>query len=795
LKGANGVELPLVADGRSSIDDMVLEVVGCSSTTIAETVIGCYERIGENHGRPLFQRVGWAPGAPTGVLIYYWDDRDGQSMSGWWFGPEIGGDQVWAFNGNRASPTPPAVGWRVPWDGPVDARMRLKLQGVRRPGEIPAGPTIPAKRPRSANGGWAGNGQDPDGRFIIPPTEAQAQAEEMRRAAERGAEQARLERLARQREQREDQAVLTVRKVITSLSAATFDTFEQCRQDLEQALEANKEAMGPHANRVSWEARDAVKQALLRLQQEAVESVRQILQQVTTVALEDWETRRDSLAAEQVRLEEWLGDQASTIASEAAEALTQAQRRVDQLAANAVRKVIRRLADEITLENADHLRDELEQALTRQRDRMTIQLERVQDEAAEALLEAQQRVQELLEERAARQREADRVELLVGELVDGVVEAEEEAERAIAASKAVACGDLRPEEALTAAQIAEDSQEAARARLRSSQVAVGKCVCEYESLLSAVESLAEARTQLGKLQARVVCMLEELEDAAGSLRVTRERAARRATVARKEREQRELFDSYDADGDRLLCRKEVAAFAEGEYDMLEVREEFLDRITAVLGACGEDGFGGVPFERFARLRQMLAIERSEVRARARKAEEEERRRREREEAEKRQLDMAERTERARALLVACGCIVPEVNSGMLTADGAAAPLQAEDRLSSGELRAAADAAEAALAGLAGALDRAQAKLREATVVLSTDLAHMLQPEVEDLTLRLGRDVAKLDRLRALVRSARSRANRKEQDEEKARKQRKAFAKLERAYDRLDEGESDEEEWN
>merc|ERR1711862_814009 len=52
-------------------------------------------------------------------MIYFWDQRDGPSFSGWWFGPKIGGDQVWAYHAAQAA-TPPKSGWKVPYDGPVD---------------------------------------------------------------------------------------------------------------------------------------------------------------------------------------------------------------------------------------------------------------------------------------------------------------------------------------------------------------------------------------------------------------------------------------------------------------------------------------------------------------------------------------------------------------------------------------------------------------------------------------------------------------------------------------------------
>ena len=50
--------------------------------------------------------IPWYPNFPNSqvtVLIYYWDDRDGSSFSGWWIGPKVGGDQVWSHADNRTT--------------------------------------------------------------------------------------------------------------------------------------------------------------------------------------------------------------------------------------------------------------------------------------------------------------------------------------------------------------------------------------------------------------------------------------------------------------------------------------------------------------------------------------------------------------------------------------------------------------------------------------------------------------------------------------------------------------------
>ena len=76
--------------------------------------------------------------------IYFWDDRDGPSMNGWWIAPVVGGEQVWAFNPSKNS-TPPPRGWRVPWhEEKPDANVQMSLTA-----------TQPAGQKRSLEGGAA----------------------------------------------------------------------------------------------------------------------------------------------------------------------------------------------------------------------------------------------------------------------------------------------------------------------------------------------------------------------------------------------------------------------------------------------------------------------------------------------------------------------------------------------------------------------------------------------------------------------------------------------------------------
>ncbi|CAE7194909.1 unnamed protein product, partial [Symbiodinium necroappetens] len=87
-------------------------------------VRGNFTANGQNHGKPTYKKEDLEFGDHQvnglDVMLYYWDERDGPNFCGWWFGPKVGGDQVWAYHPSRQSLTPPTKGWKVPYDGPVD---------------------------------------------------------------------------------------------------------------------------------------------------------------------------------------------------------------------------------------------------------------------------------------------------------------------------------------------------------------------------------------------------------------------------------------------------------------------------------------------------------------------------------------------------------------------------------------------------------------------------------------------------------------------------------------------------
>eukprot|EP00971_Amphidinium_carterae_P275941 5475345-Amphidinium_carterae.1 len=119
-------------------EGLKLVAKGGQDDVIRNIVVGSYHAHGENHGRKVvtshtsgklseifmerdsrrlayvynlnsgkFNSAPWhaltvaslvwrrdAMAGENEVLIYYWDDRDGSSLAGWWIAPTIGGDEV-----------------------------------------------------------------------------------------------------------------------------------------------------------------------------------------------------------------------------------------------------------------------------------------------------------------------------------------------------------------------------------------------------------------------------------------------------------------------------------------------------------------------------------------------------------------------------------------------------------------------------------------------------------------------------------------------------------------------------
>ena len=91
---------------------------GRHGNTGIECLAGDYFENWENHSHAVYTKRIQPESKDTAdnVTLYYWDERDGEKCSGWWFGNGIAGQRVWSRNPSNAR-TPPATGWLAPWDG------------------------------------------------------------------------------------------------------------------------------------------------------------------------------------------------------------------------------------------------------------------------------------------------------------------------------------------------------------------------------------------------------------------------------------------------------------------------------------------------------------------------------------------------------------------------------------------------------------------------------------------------------------------------------------------------------
>lgn len=275
----------------------VFQVSGCNNPTVANIIKGSYVRSSMNHGKPVYNKEGGP--SSVAVLMYYWDERDGPSFSGWWFGPRIGGDQVWAYHGNTASELPPLAGWRVPWDGPED--LSLQLSQVMNSGN-PQGGCGKGGLSGSLQGmqqslggqhqGVNGWGQQPIQDSWNAEQERQhALQEQMRRREEeqhrRQAEEE--ERRRRQKEREEEQrrkaeelrqrreeeevkrkegaAALSIRKVIQRVRVATPETYDTLRKELEDIQVKHLDDLGSMTEKVAEEAHLSLETTQKRINQ------------------------------------------------------------------------------------------------------------------------------------------------------------------------------------------------------------------------------------------------------------------------------------------------------------------------------------------------------------------------------------------------------------------------------------------------------------------------------------------------------------------------------------------------
>eukprot|EP00928_Gymnodinium_smaydae_P037893 TRINITY_DN2624_c0_g1_i1.p1 TRINITY_DN2624_c0_g1~~TRINITY_DN2624_c0_g1_i1.p1 ORF type:complete len:963 (-),score=198.57 TRINITY_DN2624_c0_g1_i1:165-2999(-) len=487
--------------GSSSNGTLVCS--GCQNPTVAKLISGNYKPHGSNHDQPIYKKE---TADDVSVLIYYWDQRDGPTFSGWWFGPKVGGDQVWAYNPEKGSGGPPSAGWRVPWDGQVDHSLKLG-----------AGAAQSYSQPPSHAQSYA------------QPSHAQSYAQPSHAQMQRQQEDDRWKRQA-----------------------------EQKRRD-EEAAKRRKQEQEEEARRAEERRKREKEEETRRREQNAAVAVRKVIQKVRIATPETYDTVVAELEAAQSANLENMGSLTEKVSQEAEKALQQAQQRIED-----------------------------------------IQKKRAEDE-----IRAQ-------EEERKRKEQEELVDKLMKEVREEVAAAEAKIEQAQEAAKSgEAPPDATPEAILEASakieKVLNDTQEAADA--------TSKSIAQKQEEMGDNDASRKVKNEVWDLQDKIKHGKRALSKLVHSLQATREKATRKA-AALKHLEKRKLeFDQHDSDKDGQLCSKEVLAFGQAVYDFV-VPDDVLAKIMRVLEPINAD--------KYQRMRAMVAIARSEARARLARAEEEER---------------------------------------------------------------------------------------------------------------------------------------------------------------------------
>jgi len=109
-----------------------LSLSSCRDRTISAIVKGTYTLFSRNHDRPVYkkdEKSSVRQSSEMDVFIYFWDERDGPDLCGWWISPSVGGDEVWAYHSSRTALKPPPGGWNVPHDGETDSTFSITPSG------------------------------------------------------------------------------------------------------------------------------------------------------------------------------------------------------------------------------------------------------------------------------------------------------------------------------------------------------------------------------------------------------------------------------------------------------------------------------------------------------------------------------------------------------------------------------------------------------------------------------------------------------------------------------------------
>lgn len=274
---ANGAgKTHAAAAPKVALGPAALTISGCIDDVVGPIIRGTYSLHSENHSKPVYRKDEQVGAKRLEVMLYFWHDSDSPDFSGWWFGPKLGGDQVWAFHPDFEALSPPSDGWQCPFDGPVDSTILVCPRAV----SSQAGSAKPHKEEKPKVS-----------RPAEPTTRQKLDEAEQRR--------------------REQKAVLAVARIVQKLKLAKPENLEALLAEREAVLAAELPHAAGQRTRLQAEADKA-----LALAKQRVELIHTQLEK----ANEDKEVRERSKKDKEAKTQE-LCDELERLVEVAEESL------------------------------------------------------------------------------------------------------------------------------------------------------------------------------------------------------------------------------------------------------------------------------------------------------------------------------------------------------------------------------------------------------------------------------------------------------------------------------------------
>lgn len=543
-----------------------LVVSGCQNPNVASIVHGSFVLVGDNHGRPVYRKQPVVNG--VNVELYFWDARDGADFSGWWFGPKVGGDQVWAYHDDKAGMSPPVNSWRVPFGGPVDPMFLVQQAG--------GGCQSQAQAPQQQQQQWQPQPQTVQPKVIMPTQPPQQQWQQP---------QAPQQQWQPQAPQPQDQ---------WSQQQQQTDQWGQPQQQQKgvkrvKGVKGQKQSQGSvvvppgKGQQDQWGQQQQTQQQWEKPQQQ--QQQQQWGQQKggkggivmppggkgNAAKWEELEAnRKQEMEAQRQKIEE------------------EKKRGREQLAAQGVRAVIRKYML-VKPDTMEQVKAEVDAKLAQEWENMGSQADAVFTEAAVAEDNARKHCEVLrekeekekarqIERRASEEKlrieNETRLESLMQDLEAVVTKAEAQSERL--KEKAAKFGEDAPEmdNEKTAACGKEYDEAAADAAANVKECIsfVAKCSLEVTkakpvALLTKLgeEEPIDRHAILAKMKDRLAVVTKATDEITVHTRARKEQATRKAAAKAKTHELEAAIARYDKDGDKVLSKAEARAYAKGEF--------------------------------------------------------------------------------------------------------------------------------------------------------------------------------------------------------------------------------------